>query len=97
MTASCADCGREMQIGEYPFCPHGFPAANRKAQEVTWPGGKTFENGFSEPRTFYSPAEYHRALGELGLKVRGDGEESGAWISQASLEKAKALVMRCTS
>lgn len=63
--------------------------------DVTWPGGKVFENGFSEPQRFYSPCEYHAALAANGLTVRGDGEESATWISKETIENAKALVNRC--
>jgi hypothetical protein len=69
--------------------------AGSKAPDVTWPGGKTFENGFPEPRTFYSPTEYRRALDARGLKVRGDGEESCTWISKDTIARATELVSRC--
>jgi hypothetical protein len=68
--------------------------AGSKAPDVTWPGGKTFENGFPEPRTFYSPTEYRRALGERGLQVRGDGEERFTPMSKEGLKKAEALMER---
>lgn len=68
---------------------------NSRHADVTWPGGKTFENGFATPQTFYSPAEYHKALKAKGLAIRGDGEEHGTWISKETLENAKALVSRC--
>lgn len=97
MTTRCERCGVELHLGDYPFCPHGTPAPNSRAQEVTWPGGKVFENGFHEPRRFYSPAEYHAALAQNGFKVRGDGEEHGTWLSRESLTAATALVTRCTS
>jgi hypothetical protein len=73
----------------------GKPAAVKSDE---WAGGKTFENGFDKPRTFYSPSEYHKALAERGLKVRGDGEEGKwGWMSRDTLEKAKELVTRCSS
>jgi hypothetical protein len=25
MTDTCEKCGKEMQVGEWAFCPHGFP------------------------------------------------------------------------
>jgi len=59
-----------------------------------WAGGKTFENGFATPQTFYSPSEYRKALAEKGLQVRGDGEESCTWMSPKTLADAKALVTR---
>ena len=59
-----------------------------------WPNGKTFDNGFPHPRTFYSRSEYHKALKANGFEVRGDGEENFTWMSPYTLEKAKALVSR---
>jgi hypothetical protein len=39
MNSICPDCGREVEIGEFPFCPHGF-VAERNAQafdpSVVW-------------------------------------------------------------
>lgn len=69
---------------------------NSRHADVTWPGGKTFENGFDKPTTFYSPAEYRKALAAKGLQVRGDGEESCTWMSPETLKNAEALVNRCT-
>jgi hypothetical protein len=91
---TCETCGHALAIGEHPFCPHGFPAANRRVADVTWPGGKTFENGFDRPMTFFSPKDYHAALAARGLKVRGDGEEHFSWLSKESLANAKELVSR---
>lgn len=68
--------------------------AGSKAPEVTWPGGKTFENGFAAPQTFYSPKEYREALAAKGLRVRGDGEEHFAGLSKEGLRKAEELMQR---
>jgi hypothetical protein len=91
----CRSCGEVIEVGSWPFCPHGFPAANSRAMVDEWPMGKTFENGFPTPQTFYSRSEYTKALAARGLKVRGDGEESSTWISPATLRNAEALVKRC--
>lgn len=91
---TCPQCGETLEVGMHPFCPHGFPAGNSKAMGDEWPMGKTFENGFSAPRTFYSRSEYAKALSKLGLKVRGDGEEHHTWMSPATLRKATEMVTR---
>lgn len=62
-----------------------------------WPMGKTFDNGFPKPRTFYSRSEYHKALAANGFEVRGDGEENFGWISAETLAKAAEMVTRVTS
>ena len=87
----CPDCGGETQRIWKP----GLKTSVRSDE---WAGGKTFENGFATPQTFYSPSEYHKALSARGLKVRGDGEE-GRWspMSKEGLQKAEALVRRVCS
>lgn len=105
----CTGCGREVERWatwddrSVPCEACGHPTeriwrtnAGSRHADVTWPGGKTFENGFKTPQTFYSPAEYKKALAARGLQVRGDGEESATWISKETLENAKALVSRCS-
>jgi hypothetical protein len=64
---TCERCGVELEIGMYPFCPHGEPLRGRGA-DVTWPGGKTFENLGHEPVTFYSPTEKARYLRQHGIE-----------------------------
>lgn len=104
----CAACDRWQTIVSWdhqPLPPCVCGAAYERDPSVTahavigdeWPGGKVFENGFPEPRRFYSRSEYHRALAERGLRVRGDGEE-GSWatVSPQSLADATALVTRCS-
>lgn len=92
----CPTCEKPLDIGEYPFCPHGFPAGNTRAMVDEWPMGKTFENGFSEPRTFYCRSEYHKALAEQGLRVRPDMEHKGVAITAETLKNAQILVSRCS-
>lgn len=92
---TCETCHKTLELGEYPFCPHGFGAGNTRHADVTWPGGKVFENGFSTPQRFYSPAEYKAALAARGLQIRDDVERhAGALITAETLDKAKALVTR---
>lgn len=91
---TCDKCGTSIEIGMHPFCPHGFSAGNTRPADVTWPGGKVFENGFDQPTRFYSPAEYRAALAARGLQVRPDMERKGVAITQATLDAAKELVSR---
>lgn len=56
--------------------------------------GKTFDNGFPTPQTFYSKSEYKKALAANGFELRGDGEEHFSWISKEAIEKARELVSR---
>lgn len=91
---TCEKCGQTLTLGEHPFCPHGFAAGNTRPADVTWPGGKVFENGFDQPTRFYSPAEYHAALAARGLQVRPDMERKGLAVTRHTLEQAKELVER---
>jgi hypothetical protein len=66
---ACEKCGTVITIGSFPFCPHG-PANGVRLPDVTWPGGKTFENLAHEPQTFHSPAEFKRYLKANGIEQR---------------------------
>jgi hypothetical protein len=66
----CEHCGVDVQIGMWAFCPHEKGANTVVGDD--WPGGKTFENGWPEPRTFYSNSEHQRALAAAGLQNRID-------------------------
>jgi hypothetical protein len=56
VTVTCSDCGKDYGIGDWYQCPHEPIHAGRGA-DVTWPGGRTFENLSDQPMTFYSPTE----------------------------------------
>jgi hypothetical protein len=106
----CLACGRVLAIGDYPLgCggdpdKHGTPIVGRGA-DVTWPGGKTFENLGAETVTFYSPAEKARYLRTHGIEefvrhqpVPGSDQSphTSRWVgvSQETLDGAKAMLER---
>jgi len=64
----CPACGHEMQIGDFPFCPHGSGVQSVISDE--WVGGRVFENGFDKPTRFFSPSEHRAALAARGLEIR---------------------------
>src|SRR4030095_1730808 len=64
----CEDCGVELQTGDWPFCPHGRSTLAVVADDV--PGAFTVENGFTEPRTFYSRSAHHAALAAENCEQR---------------------------
>lgn len=35
----CSKCGQPLQSGEWPFCPHGFPAGKTKGFEPRFDDG----------------------------------------------------------
>ena len=67
MTVTCGHCGVVYGVGQWYQCPHESMHAGRGA-DVTWPGGKTFENLGDQPVTFYSPAEKDRYLRTHGIE-----------------------------
>lgn len=100
----CEACGHDIQIGEWAFCPHGGAMIGRGA-DVTWPGGKTFENLANEPVTFYSKSEYQKYLRTHHIEecvrhvpVPGSDKSphttSWATMDPYTLDAAKALVTR---
>jgi hypothetical protein len=86
---TCDRCCGELAVGAWPFCKgriqdHAKAPRGRSA-DVTWPGGKTFENLGPEPVTLYSPAELTREMRERGLEpfvrhVDGD-KHVERWVS----------------
>jgi|SRR5215475_10510899 len=64
MTTTCKDCGHEIEIGEYPFCPHGsIRQATARSWEpiVVW-ASNTKPDEFSYPGQADEPVPdgYHR-------------------------------------
>lgn len=64
----CEKCGVDVRVSDWPFCPHG-QGANAVAPDDI-PGGQWFDNGFSEPRKFYSHSAHRAALAAEGLEIR---------------------------
>lgn len=93
---TCDKCGHTLEIGDFPFCPH--PKGAQTVIGDDWPGGKIFENGFPEPRTFYSKSEHQKALAERGLEMRvknaGPDDKIISRWDTVDLEAAAQLVQR---
>lgn len=100
----CECCGVDYQIGQWYQCPHE-PLRPGRGADVTWPGGRTFENLADTPQTFYSPAELTRYLKAHNLEsfvrhqpVPGTDKSphttSWAAVSQETLDGAKAMLER---
>ena len=67
MTETCSACGNEIRVGEWPFCPHGFPEAPLTVINDSIPGGMTIENMGPAPITFYSKSDWRREMKARGL------------------------------
>jgi hypothetical protein len=70
---TCERCGGELATGAHgvgacPLEPQRVRHQRALAANVTWPGGRTFENLGNEPVTLYSPAELQREMKARGLE-----------------------------
>lgn len=65
-TCRCDACGRELTVGEWPFCPHGRTNLNVVSDSI--PGGETIENLAPTPITFHSRSEKREYLRANGIR-----------------------------
>ena len=83
METLCTACGKELVVGDWPYCPHGSTRAFTVIGDDI-PGGFVQEHFGHEPETFYSKNAMARRAKELGLEpfVRHvDGDKHVArWI-----------------
>lgn len=94
---TCEKCGAEIQVADWPFCPHG-PTAGFNVRPDDIPGGMWQENGFAQPVKVYSWSELNRRLDAEGLQIAPryvEGNKVGMkrWDT-VDLDAAKVLVMR---
>ena len=92
----CDHCGKELQVSDWPFCPHGTSKLVVVPDDV--PGGFVVENGFDQPTRFDSHSAHERALAERGLEIRAknagqDDRICSRWDT-VDLEAAAQLVTR---
>lgn len=70
--ATCEKCGKELVIGEFPFCPHGFGANSAISDEI--PGGILIKNGLvnsdGSPKRWYSHSAMKAEAKRLGIVNR---------------------------
>jgi hypothetical protein len=70
---TCDSCGKELSIGEWPWCPHGHGAA---LTEKSFPYTTTHLNG--KPITVTDRAHESRLMKEFGVTKRDDA----AWVEK---------------
>lgn len=96
MTEVCDDCGKIIDTGEWPWCPHGATRQAVHADDI--PGGMWVENGFTEPRKVYSHSEHRRLLAAEGLEIRakwaGPNDKIMSRWDTVDLDAAKTLLER---
>lgn len=96
---TCDKCQKELQVGDFPFCPHERGVG--KYFEDAVPGGFVVENGFPEPVRFFSHSEHRAALAarglEIGAKWSGPNDKHLSRMDipcAATLESARVLLSR---
>lgn len=105
--SACDRCGGDLDTGDHGIgcCPLERGRHRRATSDVTWAGGKTFENLGHEPVTFYDKSSYTRYLKAHGISefvrhvpVPGSDKSphttSWAGVSQYTLDGAKAMLER---
>lgn len=92
----CETCGAILKIGDFPFCPHEPGVQQVIGDDV--PGGFWAENGFAEPKKFYSKSAHLKALAAEGCEVRakwaGPHDKYLTRWDTVDLDAAAQLVMR---
>lgn len=66
---TCEKCGKELRLGEHPFCPHGFGTSG--VQDDTIVGGMLMLHGIcnpdGSPKRYDSKTDIARAAEKAGL------------------------------
>lgn len=89
----CDKCGAILETGDWPFCPHGRSTMTVVADDV--PGGFVVENGFAQPRKFYSKSAHRAALAAENCEMRPTwrpGDKHLTRWDSVDLDAARALV-----
>ena len=92
---TCDKCGAPLEIGAWPFCPHGSVRYGVIRDEI--PGGFVQENFGHEPETFYSWSAMRKRADDLGLYpfVRKlEQVNEGAMIDAKTLDDKRVLLSR---
>lgn len=99
-TTTCPSCGITYGVGASPWCRDNHEGGVSGIEDVTWPGGITFENLGDQPVTLYSPSELKAELKARNLEPmirHRDGDQhtrSWATMDPYTLENARILAER---
>lgn len=64
---TCDKCGAPLQVGEWPWCPHGFPSAGLAVIDDTVIGGRWCETIGHEPFFYTSKKQLQDEATRRGL------------------------------
>ena len=91
---TCGSCGSEMQIGEWPFCPHGFPSARLNVISDELPNGPYLcETLGDTPVWVTSKSHLRREAAARGLECVGGRKPDAYFAKQRQMldEKRRDL------
>lgn len=101
----CDTCRQPLNVGDYPFCPHGRPESGIMIVQDEIPGGVVLENYGPDPVKFYSHTERRAYMEAHGLQEKEkfcpmpgtDIDPAGipnpaGYMDPQTLENARALV-----
>lgn len=93
----CTVCGKDVAIGDWPWCPHGKVEGVAVITDDI-PGGFVQENFGHQPETFYSKRAMYQRADALNLRPATPGElkRGGAGVTAKTLDDARVLLSRGT-
>jgi len=75
---TCDKCGSTLRLGEWPFCPHGFPVKGISVIDDQIEGGpRFFETLGHDPVWIESKSQLKREADARGLENCGDKHDAG--------------------
>ena len=69
MPIACERCGHALQVGDWPYCPHG-PTGSFSVVNDSIRGGVVMENLDSKPTRYYSRSAIKLRADVLGVENR---------------------------
>lgn len=88
---ACDHCGQILEVGMYPFCPHGVGTNARIHDDI--PGGLVLENYGPHPVTVYSHTERRALMAQQGLEQKERfSPMPGTDIDPAGVQNPKGYV-----
>ena len=87
MTTTCNKCGKELVIGDWPYCPHGFGSYNAQGDEIDVEIKNGLCHSDGTPRRFRSREALKKAAAAAGYTnfvqhVGSAGGDKSKWTSR---------------
>lgn len=91
---TCPRCGTALEVGAYPFCkgdPADHAPGSTGIEDVTWPGGKVFENLGDQLVRCDSPADLKREMKKRNLEPFVRHQDGDRHVARWSAMSAETL------